>query len=73
MSGEGQLGSQEKVLHQKVVDMELAPQGSGHAREAFAQCSQAQSLNFGWCCAEPGAELDPCVSLPTQGILWDDV
>ena len=56
--------------------MEQASQGSGHSpkpvgvQAAFEPYSQAQDLNFGWFCVEPGAGLaDTCGYLPIQGIL----
>jgi len=54
-------------LRQRAVGMERAPLAAG-VQGAFGQCSQTQSLDFGWSCVKPGVGLgDPCGSLPT---LW---
>lgn len=59
--GEVQVGYWEKVLCQEGDHaMEQAPWGSNHVikpaevQRLFGQCSQTQSLNFGWFCVEPG-------------------
>lgn len=45
------------------------PQAAGD-QEAFVQCSQTKSLDFGWFCREAGAELsDPEAFISSQDIL----
>ena len=77
MTGEVQVGYQEKILHQEGSwAMEQASQGSGHGTKpagvqyAVGQHSQTHSLFFGWFFEDPGVGLnDPCGSLPTQDVL----
>lgn len=73
-TGEGQAGGQGKVLQQRAVGMEQAPQGSGHCAELLelTKCldstlRHAQCLNLGCLCVV--VFNDPCGSFPTWDIL----
>jgi len=63
----GQTWGQGKILHQSVVGMEQAAQGSGHSpellelQEYLYRALRHRVWVLGWCCMEPGVGLnDPC-------------
>jgi len=77
INAENLWASQGKALHQRVVGMEQAAQGSGPecwgSRNVWALLSDT-GFGFGWCCAELKVGLsDPCGILPARGhsvTLW---